>query len=123
MCPLPQVCLTYQQICQKHMNKYRYATLYDTTNRIPVYSAYKYVGYAPLTRSGSWMIEPQLDNPSASALREMTNEASSEVLLNLQGPAGGAHQAVSCDYENTGYQKGHVYSHCHNCDKDQAEST
>ncbi|KAG5277656.1 hypothetical protein AALO_G00089890 [Alosa alosa] len=55
----------FVQICQKYKNVYRYATLYDTRNRIPVYSAYTYAGYAQTTRSGSWMIEPQLDDPRA----------------------------------------------------------
>ncbi|XP_041959468.1 endonuclease domain-containing 1 protein-like [Alosa sapidissima] len=105
----------FVQICQKHKNVYRYATLYDTRNRIPVYSAYTYAGYAQTTRSGSWMIEPQLDDPRAQP--EMGTEGK------VPGDSLGAHQAVNCDYENTGYQKGHVYPHCHNCDKDQAEST
>ncbi|XP_041959466.1 endonuclease domain-containing 1 protein-like [Alosa sapidissima] len=105
----------FVQICQKYKNVYRYATLYDTRNRIPVYSAYTYAGYAQTTRSGSWMIEPQLDDPRAQP--EMGTEGK------VPGDSLGAHQAVNRDYENTGYQKGHVYPHCHNCDKDQAEST
>ena len=54
--PIPR----YKQICQKYENKYRYATLYDTHNRIPVYSAYKFTGYTQLTRRTTWMIEPQV---------------------------------------------------------------
>ena len=34
-----------------------------------------------------------------------------------------AHQAVNDDYSLSGYQKGHLYPHCQNCDQDQAEST
>lgn len=39
---------------------YRYATLYDTKNKIPVYSAYLYTGYEKTERTTSWMIEPQV---------------------------------------------------------------
>lgn len=38
------------------------------------------------------------------------------------GPVG-PNQAVDGDYKNSGYNRGHVYPHCHNCDEDQAEST
>ncbi len=48
----------------------------------------------------------------------MTTEGQVSPVNNL-----GANQAVNCDYENTGYQKGHVYPHCQNCAQDQAEST
>ena len=48
----------YRQICQKYKGRYRYATLYDTHNRIPVYSAYLYTGYAKVKPKSTWMIEP-----------------------------------------------------------------
>ncbi len=50
----------YQLICQRYKNKYRYATLYDTQKRIPVYSAYQYNGYLQTERPSSWRIEPQV---------------------------------------------------------------
>lgn len=111
----------YKQICQQYKNNqasYRYATLYDTNNRIPVYSAYVYTGYQQTDRKGSWMIEPQLDNPGGKKT-DMASESKSGVPLDQLG----ANQAVNCDYENTEYQKGHLYPHCHNCNQDQAEST
>lgn len=40
----------------------------------------------------------------------------------VDGRVGG-NQAVNGDYKNTGYNKGHLYPHCHNCNRAQAEST
>lgn len=40
---------------------YTFATLYDTTNRIPVFSAYKYTGRGNFRRPMiPWMVEPQV---------------------------------------------------------------
>ncbi|KAK6291676.1 hypothetical protein J4Q44_G00374610 [Coregonus suidteri] len=53
----------YKLICQKYKNSYRFATLYDTTNKIPVFSAYTITGPPPKGRPNQpWMIEPQLNN-------------------------------------------------------------
>lgn len=37
----------YKAICQRFENKYRFATLYDTGHKIPVFSAIKYEGKQP----------------------------------------------------------------------------
>uniref|UniRef100_A0A8C5TSI8 Uncharacterized protein n=2 Tax=Malurus TaxID=55806 RepID=A0A8C5TSI8_9PASS len=45
-------------ICQSYNNQYHFATLYDKSMRIPVYSAYIYqpgLGQTP----PSWFVEPQ----------------------------------------------------------------
>jgi hypothetical protein len=52
----------YKPICQLFNNIYMFATLYDTTNRIPVFSAYTFSG-PPTDRRPKpepWMIEPQV---------------------------------------------------------------
>uniref|UniRef100_U3JGF3 Uncharacterized protein n=1 Tax=Ficedula albicollis TaxID=59894 RepID=U3JGF3_FICAL len=47
------------RICQRLSNKYHFATMYDKTRRIPVYSAYIYKP-APGNRYHSWFVEPQV---------------------------------------------------------------
>ncbi len=50
----------YRQICQTLNNDVYYATFYDTYNKIPVYSAYKFEGRKACTRLDKWYIEPQV---------------------------------------------------------------
>uniref|UniRef100_A0A672L6S8 DNA/RNA non-specific endonuclease/pyrophosphatase/phosphodiesterase domain-containing protein n=1 Tax=Sinocyclocheilus grahami TaxID=75366 RepID=A0A672L6S8_SINGR len=50
----------YRQICQTLNNDVYYATFYDTDNKIPVYSAYKFEGLKDCTRLDKWYIEPQV---------------------------------------------------------------
>ncbi|KAF5891789.1 endonuclease domain-containing 1 protein-like, partial [Clarias magur] len=50
---------TYKMICQRWKNRYRFATLYDTVRRIPVYSAYTFFHKVNTTRSKVWRTEPQ----------------------------------------------------------------
>ncbi|XP_067249393.1 endonuclease domain-containing 1 protein-like [Chanodichthys erythropterus] len=56
----------YKLICQKHVNAYRFATLYDTTSKIPVFSAYKYTEKVKFDRPKSkWRIEQKLENQAS----------------------------------------------------------
>lgn len=51
----------YKPICQTFMNKARFVTLYDVSNRIPVFSAFKYVGEKDRKRPKTkWRTEPQV---------------------------------------------------------------
>lgn len=54
----------YEQICQCLLDQnqrpeYFYATLYDTRNKIPVYSAYEFQR-ADVDRDDRWYVEPQV---------------------------------------------------------------
>lgn len=48
------------RICQRFGNKYHFATLYDTQNRIAVYSAYIFEPSNGGGREKRWFIEPQV---------------------------------------------------------------
>ncbi|CAM4502185.1 unnamed protein product [Leuciscus chuanchicus] len=83
----------YQQICQTLNGVVYYSTYYDTNNKIPVYSAYRFNGKMSCTRKNNWYIEPQLDDVTAGS--NMDSEGSVK--------KRGVHQALNADYENTGY--------------------
>ncbi|KAL6478402.1 hypothetical protein MHYP_G00142370 [Metynnis hypsauchen] len=48
----------YQRICQEYKNKDWFATLYDTQNKIPVYSAFLYINDS--AHQAKWRTEPEL---------------------------------------------------------------
>ncbi|XP_045919964.1 endonuclease domain-containing 1 protein-like [Micropterus dolomieu] len=53
----------YKLICQTLGDERKFLTLYDTENRIPVFSALKYIGDGGAPKPpNEWMIEPQLEN-------------------------------------------------------------
>ncbi|KAK0149382.1 Endonuclease domain-containing 1 protein [Merluccius polli] len=58
----------YQPICQTYKNKSRYMTLYDTEQKIPVFSAYKYIGNISNSKRPKWMIEPQLEDEATAKI-------------------------------------------------------
>ncbi|XP_048054384.1 endonuclease domain-containing 1 protein-like [Megalobrama amblycephala] len=78
-----------------------FATYYDTDNKIPVYSAYRFAGIKGCTRLNNWYIEPQLDDDKGGP--NMATEGTIKD-INLRGK----HQALSKDYGNSGYDKGHL---------------
>nr|XP_024001584.1 endonuclease domain-containing 1 protein-like [Salvelinus alpinus] len=94
----------YKLICQKYKNIYRFATLYDTFNRIPVFSAYTFTGPPTDPRPKQpWMIEPQLENINKE---EMKTQCDLNVLnKNVK------HQAVYADYinNNMSLDRGHLF--------------
>eukprot|EP00064_Thunnus_orientalis_P017642 superscaffoldBa00003804_g17726 len=98
--PIGPTAATYKKICQRtQASGYKYATLYDTRNKIPVYSAYEFVGYVACGRKDTWFIEPKLDDQNGGDF--MASE--SKVKNNL-----GQNQALNEDYTHTGYHKGHL---------------
>ncbi|ROI62428.1 Endonuclease domain-containing 1 protein [Anabarilius grahami] len=88
----------YEQICQTLNNVAHYATLYDTHNRIPVYSAYKFEGIKKCNRLNKWHIEPQIDD----------NEAGLSMAFQWNVRCRGERQALNRDYVNSGFHRGHL---------------
>ncbi|KAF4074891.1 hypothetical protein AMELA_G00228520 [Ameiurus melas] len=87
----------YKQICQTLNNQAEFATLYDTTYKIPVYSAYRFTGLKDCNRTDKWLIEPQLENVNLG--RNMDTESA---VGNI------THQAVNADYVGSHFDRGHL---------------
>nr|XP_023995868.1 endonuclease domain-containing 1 protein-like [Salvelinus alpinus] len=104
----------YKPICQLFNKTYRFATLYDTTNRIPVFSAYTFTGNTTGRPSQSWMIEPQLEDINNQRDMKVDNKA---VTHNFQ--------AVDADYinNNLGLDRGHLFPCSHVPDDETMRST
>ncbi|XP_077196451.1 endonuclease domain-containing 1 protein-like [Paroedura picta] len=108
-------------ICQRYKNQYRYATLYDQENRIPVYSAYIYIpGRAK--RPSKWLVEPQLVDLWLQP--EMTSEGA---LLRKSWATKAQlqySQAIHQDYKHLiGYNRGHLNPNGHQPNLDAKQST
>ncbi|KAI7798695.1 putative endonuclease domain-containing 1 protein-like [Triplophysa rosa] len=98
----------YKTICQKYDGRYRFATLYDTTNRIPVFSAYKVTVDKEIDRpENKWMNEPQLEHPSDEMGMPYENQATDEDFFD----------------NNLNVNRGHLFPSCHSGDEVIAGST
>ncbi|NXG79046.1 ENDD1 protein, partial [Baryphthengus martii] len=88
------------KICQQYNKEPRFATLYSTKDKIPVYSAFKYTKPAQ-NEEESWLVEPQIDDPE-NDLHEMVPEA------DIVGTVAslGTNQALTSDYVGSGYERG-----------------
>ncbi|KAL2079148.1 hypothetical protein ACEWY4_024892 [Coilia grayii] len=94
----------YQQICQCLLDQngkpqYFYATLYDTQNKIPVYSAYN-LSHADIDREDRWYVEPQLDGGKLECMG-----GQNQIPIANRGQK----QALNRDYDGSGYDKGHLF--------------
>ncbi|XP_042073537.1 endonuclease domain-containing 1 protein-like isoform X2 [Haplochromis burtoni] len=88
----------YKLICQTLNNTTTFVTLYDTQNKIPVFSAAKFNGSTSGRPQVPWMIEPQLENPSDNPNMRPSNNSTNY-----------KHQAGDKDYKNTGFSRGHLF--------------
>lgn len=101
-------------ICQRYKNQYYFATLYDRSRRIPVYSAYLYQP-GPGTRPKTWLVEPQL--MGLSYPKTMEKEWTLLNYFNVTLEQLGKSQAVLQDYKNlTGLNRGHLNPSGHHPD-------
>ncbi|XP_048053712.1 endonuclease domain-containing 1 protein-like [Megalobrama amblycephala] len=89
----------YEQICQTLNGVVHYATYYDTKNKIPVYSAYRFEGIKKCKRLNKWYIEPNLDGGDNTDMKF-------EKDVNI--PRLGRHQALNRDYVRSGSDRGHL---------------
>ncbi|XP_035530981.1 endonuclease domain-containing 1 protein-like [Morone saxatilis] len=103
----------YKPICQTYNNKRRFLTLYDTKNRIPVFSAYKYRGKGESKRPpNNWRIEPELEN-----------EDDKNMILGERNKTYN-NQAGDIDYRNNGrFDRGHLFPSSHAFNKTDKMST
>ncbi|XP_037697089.1 endonuclease domain-containing 1 protein [Choloepus didactylus] len=95
---------SHVKICQRSEGAERFATLYSTRDRIPVYSAFRAARPGAGGVEQRWLVEPQIDDP-ASNLEEVINEADAITsVTNL-----GSKQALNTDYLDSDYQRGQLY--------------
>ncbi|NWI50194.1 ENDD1 protein, partial [Calyptomena viridis] len=88
------------KICQQYNKEPRFATLYSTKDKIPLYSAFKFTKPAQSEKE-NWLVEPQIDDPE-NDLHEMVHEADiTGTVANL-----GRNQALTSDYVGSGYDRG-----------------
>ncbi|XP_026179772.1 endonuclease domain-containing 1 protein-like [Mastacembelus armatus] len=103
----------YKPICQTYENMRRFVTLYDTKNKIPVFSAYKYRGDGGSKPNIHWKIEPQLENTQGD--KNMGRETTGMTYT---------HQAQDKDYKNKEkLARGHLFPHNHALNETDKRST
>ncbi|XP_041841949.1 endonuclease domain-containing 1 protein-like [Melanotaenia boesemani] len=103
----------YKLICQTFNNKRRFLTVYDTTNKIPVFSAYKFKKITAEERPNiPWMIKSQLSGDA-------------EINMKNYKPTKDDKQATDGCYKqnNQGYDRGHLYPVFHGPEVDDKKST
>ncbi|NXQ96158.1 ENDD1 protein, partial [Sagittarius serpentarius] len=108
-------------ICQRYKNQYYFATLYDKSRRIPVYSAYLYQP-GPGKRPKTWLVEPQLVSPTYS--KSMERERTLLGYFNISLEQLSKSQAILKDYKNlTGLNRGHLNPSGHHLDSSSRTAT
>ncbi|XP_036414775.1 endonuclease domain-containing 1 protein-like [Colossoma macropomum] len=97
------------RLCQRYQNTYHFATLYDTYNRIAVYSAYIFGPSNGGGRETRWFVEPQLVN------QNWEGEMKESFVLEKEHPDvyQGERQALNVDYTSSGFDRGHLNPNGH----------
>ncbi|RXN32625.1 endonuclease domain-containing 1 -like protein [Labeo rohita] len=102
-----------KRICQNlQYGGFYYATLYTVPQRIPLYSAYTFDSTCSNSagRTDIWHIEPQISQPE-SQNEHMVLEKDSNVSIIKEN------QAISSDYSDTGYDRGHLNPNSFQCNE------
>ncbi|XP_028260888.1 endonuclease domain-containing 1 protein-like, partial [Parambassis ranga] len=104
----------YKVICQTLSDQRTFVTVYDTKNKIPVFSASRYTGsLGKKPKDPRWLIEPQLEDRTDD--RNM-READVSQTYN--------HQAVLIDYKNNqNYDRGHLLPSSYGLTETNKQST
>ncbi|XP_035240419.1 endonuclease domain-containing 1 protein-like isoform X1 [Anguilla anguilla] len=94
------------RLCQRLNNRYHFATLYDTSNRIAIYSAYLFQTKDNKSTENEWCIEPQLVNMSWE--KDMKDEKDLKGDKDKVNVYFGERQALDEDYLKSKYDRGHL---------------
>ncbi|XP_074555066.1 endonuclease domain-containing 1 protein-like isoform X1 [Halichoeres trimaculatus] len=108
-----------KRICQKYADKLRYATLYDSSHHLPIYSAYIFMKSDGKKRMDTpWMYEPQLVSGGESGNMRVLP------LTDDVPPLIGASQAVLEDYTDAiEYIRGPLNPDLHHLEPNDKSST
>uniref|UniRef100_A0A3P8VAQ8 Endonuclease domain-containing 1 protein-like n=1 Tax=Cynoglossus semilaevis TaxID=244447 RepID=A0A3P8VAQ8_CYNSE len=105
----------YKQICQRLQNQYRFATLYDQTHRVAVYSAYTLNPAAGKRQDETWYYEPQVSRNTTQKEMISTDLVKEDEYKDSQ--------AVERDYRGTLYTKGHLNPSMHHATVEDRDAT
>ncbi|XP_032075150.1 endonuclease domain-containing 1 protein [Thamnophis elegans] len=102
------------KVCQKYRGEPRFATLYSTREKVPLFAAFR---YTPGEAAGQeeqeeeqearWLVEPQIDDPGNKQEEMMPEAEIAEALEHL-----GRNQALMADYADSGYERGNLNPSC-----------
>uniref|UniRef100_A0A4W6CF48 Endonuclease domain-containing 1 protein n=1 Tax=Lates calcarifer TaxID=8187 RepID=A0A4W6CF48_LATCA len=118
----------YKPICQTLNDTRTFVTLYDTTNKIPVFSAYKYRGNQKRKRPANiWKIEPQVNSAHMSDLffhlLQLEDRNGDDNMQRANDKRRYNHQAGNTDYKNQGFDRGHLLPSSYGFSENDKEST
>ena len=100
----------FKHICQLYENKLRFASVFDMDFRIPFYSAYQIKTngiYMKGSVSKIWKYEPQLESDTIKEMRRIGK-------TNLKYQSKVKNQATDEEYEDSGWDKGHLFPNSYN---------
>ncbi|XDV10977.1 hypothetical protein PO909_000056 [Leuciscus waleckii] len=107
------------KICQRYDDDDAYyATLYSVHHKIPLYSAYTMDSCSDTKskRTDKWHLEPQISKPDSEFNYMVPDDAKNRKLYK-------ADQAIGSDYNETGYDRGHLYPNSFPCTQDGRNAT